>query len=125
MSVYLHGVVDRRAHRDRTVVQAFAQCLAVEQLRHDVGRAVVHTDVVDGEDVRVIERGGGARFLLETMQPPRIGGGVGREHLDRDVAPEPRVAATIDLAHSSGTEQRKDFVRTEVNPGRQWHAEEC
>jgi hypothetical protein len=33
---------------------------ALEQFRDDVGRAVLRTDVVDGEDVRVIERCRGA-----------------------------------------------------------------
>ena len=49
--------------------QSVAQRLAFEQLRHDVRRAVVAADVVDREDVRVIQRRGGARFLLEAPKP--------------------------------------------------------
>jgi len=36
-----------------------------------------------------------------------------RQQLDRHVAPEPRVAGAIDLAHSSRTERGEDLVGTE------------
>jgi hypothetical protein len=39
--------------------------LALEQLRYDVGRTIVLADVVNGEDVGMIDRGGGTGFLLE------------------------------------------------------------
>ena len=50
-------------------VQPLAQRLALEQLRDDVRRAVVRADVVDREDVRMVQRRGRARFLLEAAQP--------------------------------------------------------
>ena len=65
----LDGVVDGLARRQRRGADARAQRLAFEQLRDDVGRAVVAADVVDGEDVRMIERAGRACFLLEPAQP--------------------------------------------------------
>ena len=68
----LHGVVERLAHRQGAAAQALAQRLAFEQLRDDVGRAVVHADVVHREDVRVIQRRGGSRFLLEALKPAGI-----------------------------------------------------
>ena len=48
----LHRVVDRLARRDRARAQAAPQRLALEKLRHDVRRAVVRPEVVDGRDVR-------------------------------------------------------------------------
>ena len=39
-----------------------------------IRRAFVGADVVDGEDVRMIQRAGGARFLLEAAQPVGVGG---------------------------------------------------
>ena len=48
---------------------------------------------------------------------------VRRQHLDRDVAPEPRVAGAIDLAHPARAERRQDLVGTEFRPGRERHAE--
>ena len=107
------------------LLSSLAQRLAFEQLRHDVGHAVVHADVVDREDVRVIQRRSGARFLLEALKPAGIGRGVRGKNLDRDVAPEPRVAGAIDLAHPAGAEQRKDFVGTEMDTGCQRHDSTC
>jgi hypothetical protein len=46
----------------------------------------VGADVVDGEDVGVGESGGGPGLPLE---PLAVGGELGRQHLDRDVAAEP------------------------------------
>ena len=117
----LHGVVERCAYRDGTTAHSLAQRLAFEQLRHDVGHAVVHADVVHREDVRVIQRRSGSRFLLEALKPAGIGRGIGGKNLDRDVAPKPRVATAIDLAHPARAEQRKDFVGTEMDTGCQRH----
>ena len=52
-------------------------------------------DVVDAEDVGMVERRGRARFLLESRQAIGFGARAGRQHLDRDVAPEPRIARAI------------------------------
>ncbi len=49
----------------RTTREAIGQRLAVEQLHHEEVHAVLMPDVVDGADVRVVQRGDGARFALE------------------------------------------------------------
>ena len=46
---------------------------------------------------------------------------VRRQHLDGDVAPEPRVARAVDLAHPARPERRRDLVRPEAGPGREGH----
>ena len=65
-------------------------------------------DAVDRGDVRVIQRGEHARFALEARQAirdrPRT---TSRQDLERDVAPQLRVARAIDLAHAAGAEQRR------------------
>ena len=93
---------------------ALAQRLALEQLRDDVRRAVSRADVEDREDVRMVERRGGARLLLEAAQPIGIGRERGGQDLDRDLASEPRVARAVDLAHAAGAERREDLVRTQL-----------
>ena len=117
----LYRVVERCARGNGPVAQSLTQRLALEQFRHDVGHAVVHADVVHREDVRVIQRRSGSRFLLEALKPAGIGRGIRGKHLDRDVAPESRVATAIDLAHSARAEQGKDFVGTEMDTGCQRH----
>ena len=72
-SADLARVVDRLARRQRASLQTAAERFALEQLGDDVGRAGVGADIVDGQDVRVVELPGGARFLLEALQSDRVG----------------------------------------------------
>jgi hypothetical protein len=58
-----------------------------------------------------------ARFTLEAPQSIGIGGKRGGQHLDRHVALQPGVARAIHLAHSAGTDQMQDLVRTETIAG--------
>ena len=90
------------------------QRLAPEQLAHNVGRAVGRADVVHGQDVRMIERGCRACFLLEPPEPIGIGPELLREQLHRDVAAETRIASAIHLAHAARAERRGDFIRAET-----------
>jgi hypothetical protein len=65
------------------------------QLRHDVRRAVVPTDVVNGQNVLMVQRGCGARFFqLEALKALGIGRERGRLDLDRHIASEPRIAGS-------------------------------
>ncbi len=56
---------------------------AVHQLHRDERRPVVFVDVVDGDDVRMVEGGGGAGFLDEAAMAVGIRRRSGRQHLDR------------------------------------------
>src|SRR5205085_11141072 len=58
----LNRVVGRLTPR-QPVADTIAQRLAVEKLHHQVRRAVVVADVVDGDQIRMIDRTGGTRFL--------------------------------------------------------------
>ena len=60
----------------------------------------------------MIERAGGARLVLESAQSVRDPRELVGQHLDRDVAIEPRVARAIDDAHAAGADAADDFVRT-------------
>ena len=59
----------------------------------------------------------GARLAFESGAPFGVGGDVGRQDLDGDVAAEARVARAIDFAHSPRAERTDDFVRTETGAG--------
>ena len=69
----------------------------------------------------MIERGGRVRLALEAPEPLGIGRQRRGQHLDRDVAPEPRVAGAIDLAHSTRAERRDDLVGTQARSGGEAH----
>jgi hypothetical protein len=61
----------------------------------------------------MVERRGGARFLLEALQPVGIGRHGGRQHLDGDVAAKPAVPRPVDDAHAAGADLGDDLVRSE------------
>ena len=108
------AAVDRLARGNRAVLERLAQRHPFEQLGDDERRAVVLTEVVHGEDVRVIERGGGAGFLFEAREPFRIAGKCRRQHLDRHDALETIVAGAVDLAHAARAERTEDLGRAKA-----------
>jgi hypothetical protein len=55
-----------------TVGHPLAKRFALQQLHGDKRLALVLGNFVDGADVRVVERAGGARFALEAFQGLRI-----------------------------------------------------
>ena len=54
-------------------------------------------------------------FALEPREPIGIAHeGLG-QHLDRDIAIQPRIARAIHLAHTARAEQRQDFICAETS----------
>src|SRR5688572_24453740 len=93
-------------HHSQRIVQRHrpAKRCALHILEDEIARA----DVVELTDVRMVQRGDGPRFLLETAQSIRIAGeGLGKD-LDRDLASQTRVTGPIHLAHPAGAEWRDD-----------------
>ena len=86
------------------------QRAAVHQLHHDVGPAVVVADLVDRHDVRVVEGGGRARFLLEADQAIRVRGDVPRQDLDGHLTTEVQVLRPVHLPHAAGAQLLADLV---------------
>ena len=74
-------------------------------------------NLVNRDDVRMIERRGGARFALESRASIGIGGERLRQNLDRDVASELRVSRAIHVAHSTGADERSDLVGSKALAG--------
>jgi hypothetical protein len=88
------------------------------QFEHQRAAGVDRFHGVDRGDVRMVERGEHAGFAFEAREPVRIAEERGGQHLDRDLAPEMRVAGAVHLAHASGAQQAQDRVRTEGVTGR-------
>ena len=98
------------------------QALPFEQLHHEVGGAVARAHVEHREDVGMVEGGGRARLLLEAADAVRAGGDLGGKDLHRDLAPQPCVAGTVDLAHAAGSEEAQHLVGPQPHPGGQARA---
>ena len=108
-------------NRDRTARDAFGERRPVDEL-HDEGLGAVGLfEAVNQRDVGMVERGKHARLAPEPRQAIRIRLERGSQRLDRDVAPQIRVAGAIDLAHAAGPDGRHDLIRTKARTGGQSH----
>ncbi len=103
--------VDAR-HGIERAVTSVAQRLAVQQLHHEERVTVRRlTDVVYGADVRMLQRRDCLRLALKTLASLRGLDQLRRQHLERDIAPEPCVPRAIDLTHTAGTNGSEDLVQ--------------
>ncbi len=91
-------------------MDAAAKRFALEQLHRDEVPALVHADVVDRADVRVIERRRDSCFPQEPLDVLRRHAVALGQELQRDVPAKPRVLGLIDDAHPAGTELADDAI---------------
>src|SRR5471032_2285811 len=112
-----HGECDVNEDRDlhRAASEPLLERLAFEQLHRD--ERWIGADIVDGADIRVVERGGRPRFPLETIKRLRRRGDSVRQNFDGHHPLETRVRGPIHFAHPAGTERADDFVGTESSAG--------
>jgi len=96
------------------------QALAGHVLHDDEVTPVRGLDLVDRDDVRVVQGGGGAG-LLDEASPTLFVHPLRWKDLDGDLAAETRVKGAVDLAHSPRTQQGQDLVRPEPRAGLQCH----
>ena len=77
---------------------------ALHELHHDEGAAIMFLNVVDGADIGVIQRRGGPRFTLETLQHLSVFGNIVRQEFQRDEASQAHVFGLVDHAHTAAAE---------------------
>ena len=82
----------------------------------DVQQIVLGAHVVNGDHVRVVQRGGDPGFLQETGPEHVIGGKLRRQHLQRDDAAQAEVLRLVDHAHPAASEHRAHPVARELVP---------
>ena len=111
----LPGNRQRVAERERAVgfEQRQPQRPSLDPLHRDPGDPVGVSDVVNRDDGRMIEDRRRPGLQLETAAEVVIPEPLGRNHLQGDVAPQPRVAPPVDLSHPADPEEGHDFIRTE------------
>ncbi len=78
------------------------------------GEALVLADLVNGDDVRMVQGRGGARLLSKAQIVLRTLVEALGEQLDRDHAPEGRVARAVEPAHAAGAELSQDLEAPDV-----------
>jgi len=114
----VHGL----AHRPwRTRRHQLPERRTLEQLRDDEWYACIRANIVNGNDVRVVERGDSARLTFETLATVGVAHPDGRQDFDCDVAAQTRIVSPVDLAHAAGAEHTRDLIRAEPRSWVQWH----
>jgi hypothetical protein len=106
----LDRVVEDRRQRERRRLDARSQRLAVEQLDCEEGDAFVRAHIVDGQDIRMRQRGDRAGLAIESLARLWIDPRAGADRLDRDLPAQARVAGAVDLAHAAVAERLDDLV---------------
>ena len=89
------------------------QVAAAHVAHDDVQLAVLLPGRVHGDDVRMIERRRQPRLALEALPKPRIGGPVGRDHLQRNGPPEVELQRPVDDTHAASPERGLDSAAGE------------
>ena len=87
--------------RDRLVRHARAQGFAFDKFSRDEVTDFRGANVIDGDDVRMIERDYRARFLAKALHPLRVSDETFRQNLQRHFAILPGVLGQIDITHSA------------------------
>jgi hypothetical protein len=100
----------------RPRLEQVLQRLPLEQFHHQEAASLVLAEVVDGADIGMIERRGGARLPLETLDRGGVIREPRREELERDVASQASVLRPIDNAHSAAAEFVEDPVMRDDGP---------
>ena len=98
---HLDRIVDRLLQPQPISRNQPIQGFAVDEFHGDEIDATSLVDIVDGDDVRMIERGGGAGFLDEAMFALGIGYLCHMQDFQRDVPVQAGVAGLPDSTHSA------------------------
>ena len=106
----LDGDVERLGDARAPRGEPPAQRHPVDELGGDVVQRLRAPDFVDRHDVRVVERRGGQRLLLETSNCVAPAGQLRRHHLEGDGPAQFSVAREVDLTHPPPAEQQLDLV---------------
>jgi hypothetical protein len=70
-------------------------------------------DGVDRDDVGMIEGGERAHLAAKALEPVRVGGDLGRQHLEGDVASKRGIGGEIHRSHAAAADQSLDDEATQ------------
>ena len=93
--------------------------------RHAVSLRRAFTDVVDRNEMGMVQRRRGSRFLHETVEPVRVPGHVLAEDLQSQVAAKYRITSQVDFAHPTTGEQAHHLEAPDCGVGEVWVGDHC
>ena len=88
------------------------QVLAFEQFHHEKRLPAVVPDIVQGADVRVIQRRSGLRLAAEAFHRGAGSGDRCGQNLQRHFSVQPGIHRLIHLAHAARSDERGNSIRT-------------
>src|SRR5262245_54242448 len=100
----LNTELEHLFERQRLVLHATAQVLAVNEFHGDECPAVLLADVIEGANTWMIEGGGGASFAAKALERLRVACQVIGQEFQCDRAIQARVERFVDHSHSAGAE---------------------
>src|ERR1043166_120802 len=109
---YLNGNVQDLGKIYWPAAQMFPQRDTVDEFGGDEVPAVFVAHLINGDDVRMIERRSSVSLLTETAETIAILGECFCQNLDGNLSPQARVFSQIHLTHSALANLRADFVTT-------------
>jgi hypothetical protein len=99
----LQSPIEKRPQRNGTLTDALLQRVAFEQLHRNEGPALIFINLINGADVGMVERRGGAGFALETLEGARITDCTVGKEFQSDLTAETNVLRFVNHAHSART----------------------
>src|SRR5690606_34389107 len=81
---------------------------------HNIGEVLMRAIVVNGDDVRVFQTGGGFRLTGEAFKIFRSACHHRRQNLDRDLALEVDLKGTVNRSHAPRTQKFSEFILTDA-----------
>src|SRR5271166_6624841 len=115
---YLDAQRDDHLRLDRFARDVMLERHPVQRLHHHEGVPILLADVVEGADVRMVQRRSGPGFAPEARQRVGVMGYVGRQELEGDEAAEAYVVGLVHYSHTAAAELFQDAV---VRNGRTNH----
>ena len=109
----LDRVFDRLRERQRSPLQPRLERLTIDVLHDQVVDVVLHPDVMERADVRMVQAGDDPGFPLEAFDALRVVRQVLGQRLDGDGAVQARIDRAIHFTHAARGDQGLQLVRTE------------
>ncbi len=110
---------DCLAKRNGAGHQRLSHRFTTNQFHGDEVRVFHTAELINGDNIRVVKRGGGTGFRLKAGQGFRMRMMPHRNRLNCDFTPQTRVAGAVNFAHTSGPESLEDFVGAEARSRQQ------
>ncbi len=107
---YFHAQLQQQIHGQRLSGNAVLERLAFEMLHDDEVSPVLLANLVNGADVRMIQRGSSPGLALKSLEGVRIACEFFGQKLQGHVAAEARILSLVDHTHASAAELFDDFV---------------